>query len=66
VALSKSKKRDSASLETRVFVALLRAAERLRQDAEQLVKEYGLTGTQYAFFAARSLVACPARASAIA
>ncbi|HLB86731.1 MAG TPA: MarR family transcriptional regulator, partial [Terriglobales bacterium] len=30
-----------------VFVALLRAAERLSQDAEQLVKEYGLTGTQY-------------------
>ena len=47
MALSKGKKRDSASLETRVFVALLRAAERLSQDAEQLVKEYGLTGTQY-------------------
>jgi DNA-binding MarR family transcriptional regulator len=36
-----------ASLETRVFVALLTAADRLSQDAEQLVKEYGLTGTQY-------------------
>jgi MarR family transcriptional regulator, organic hydroperoxide resistance regulator len=47
VALSKSKKRGSASLETTVFVALLRAAERLNQDAEQLVKECGLTGTQY-------------------
>ena len=47
MALSKGKKRDPASLETRVFVALLRAAERLSQDAEQLVKEYGLTGTQY-------------------
>jgi DNA-binding MarR family transcriptional regulator len=47
VALSKGKKRGSASLETMVFVALLRAAERLSQDAEQLVKEYGLTGTQY-------------------
>jgi len=47
VALSKGKKRDPASLETRVFVALLRAAERLSQDAEQLVKEQGLTGTQY-------------------
>src|SRR5438445_3149103 len=47
VALSKGKKRDSASLETRVFVALLRAAERLSQDAEQLVKQQGLTGTQY-------------------
>ena len=47
MALSKGKKRDPASLETRVFVALLRAAERLSQDAEQLVKEQGLTGTQY-------------------
>ena len=47
MTLSKGKKRGSASLETRVFVALLRAAERLSQDAEQLVKEYGLTGTQY-------------------
>ena len=47
MALSKGKKRDSASLETRVFVALLRAAERLSQDAEQLVKQQGLTGTQY-------------------
>jgi len=47
VTLSKGKKRGSASQETMVFVALLRAAERLSQDAEQLVKEYGLTGTQY-------------------
>ena len=47
MTLSKGKKRGSASLETRVFVALLRAAERLSQDAEQLVKEQGLTGTQY-------------------
>ena len=47
MTVSKGKKRGSASLETRVFVALLRAAERLSQDAEQLVKEYGLTGTQY-------------------
>ena len=47
MTLPKGKKRGSASLETRVFVALLRAAERLSQDAEQLVKEYGLTGTQY-------------------
>jgi DNA-binding MarR family transcriptional regulator len=47
VALPKGKKRGSTSLETRVFVALLRAAERLSQDAEQLVKKYGLTGTQY-------------------
>ncbi len=47
MALPKGKKRSSVSLETRVFVALLRAAERLSQDAEQLVKEHGLTGTQY-------------------
>jgi MarR family transcriptional regulator, organic hydroperoxide resistance regulator len=47
VALSKGKKRGSAPLETRVFIALLRAAERLSQDVEQSVKEYGLTGTQY-------------------
>jgi DNA-binding MarR family transcriptional regulator len=35
------------SFETRVFVALLKAAERLTQQAEQLMKEHGLTGTQY-------------------
>jgi DNA-binding MarR family transcriptional regulator len=41
------KNRHSLSLETRVFVALLTAADRLSQDAERLVKEHGLTGTQY-------------------
>jgi DNA-binding MarR family transcriptional regulator len=30
-----------------VFVALLRAADRLGQDAERLMKQHGLTGTQY-------------------
>jgi DNA-binding MarR family transcriptional regulator len=39
--------RDLPSLEATVFVALLTAADRLSQDAENLVKEYGLTGTQY-------------------
>jgi MarR family transcriptional regulator, organic hydroperoxide resistance regulator len=43
----KHHKRDLPSLEARVFVALLTAADRLSQDAEKLVKEYGLTGTQY-------------------
>ena len=47
MALSKSKKRDSAFLESRVFVALLKAADSLSQDAERLMKEHGLTGTQY-------------------
>ena len=43
----KRHKRNLPSLEARVFVALLTAADRLSQDAENLVKEYGLTGTQY-------------------
>jgi len=40
-------KRDSVSLEAKLFVALLRAADRLSQDADLLVKAHGLTGTQY-------------------
>ena len=47
MAFSKNTKRHTASLETRVFVALLMAADRLSQDAEKLVKDHGLTGTQY-------------------
>jgi DNA-binding MarR family transcriptional regulator len=47
VAAGKNPKRNSPSLESRAFVALLTAADRLSQDAERLVKEYGLTGTQY-------------------
>ena len=35
------------SLEAKVFVALLRAADRLAQDADSLIKSHGLTGTQY-------------------
>jgi DNA-binding MarR family transcriptional regulator len=44
---AKTQNRISSSLETRVFVALLKAADHLSQEAEQLVKEHGLTGTQY-------------------
>jgi DNA-binding MarR family transcriptional regulator len=47
VPLDRRQKRNLPSLEARVFVALLTAADRLSQDAEQLVKQYGLTGTQY-------------------
>jgi DNA-binding MarR family transcriptional regulator len=47
MAPTKPRKRDLPSLEARVFVALLTAADRLSQDAEQLVKAYSLTGTQY-------------------
>jgi DNA-binding MarR family transcriptional regulator len=34
-------------LEDRLFVAILKAADSLSQEAEQLVKTAGLTGTQY-------------------
>src|SRR5256886_6963967 len=44
---AKTQNRISSSLETRFFVALLKAADQLSQEAEQLVKEHGLTGTQY-------------------
>ena len=37
----------AASLENRVFVALLQAADSLGQEAEQLLKTAGLTGAQY-------------------
>jgi DNA-binding MarR family transcriptional regulator len=40
-------KSSSAPPEARVFVALLKAADSLGQDAEQLVKSAGLTGAQY-------------------
>src|ERR1700746_3504280 len=44
---AKPQKRSYQSLEARAFVALLIAADRLTQQAEQLVKEQSLTGTQY-------------------
>src|SRR5229473_8412157 len=39
--------RRTLSLENRIFVALLEAADTLAQEAEQLVKIAGLTGAQY-------------------
>jgi DNA-binding MarR family transcriptional regulator len=39
--------RPSSSLEARNFVALLKIADTLGQEAEQLVKSAGLTGAQY-------------------
>jgi len=47
VAVSKPQKRAAPSLESRGFVALLFAADRLSQQAEQLMKRHSLTGTQY-------------------
>jgi DNA-binding MarR family transcriptional regulator len=47
MASGKSSKRELPSPEARTFVALLIAADRLGQQAEVLVREYGLTGTQY-------------------
>jgi DNA-binding MarR family transcriptional regulator len=47
VTPTKPQKRSYQSLETRAFVALLIAADRLTQQAEQLMKEHSLTGTQY-------------------
>jgi DNA-binding MarR family transcriptional regulator len=40
-------KSSATPLEVRAFVALLKAADSLGQDAEQLVKSAGLTGAQY-------------------
>lgn len=37
----------AVSLENRIFVALLQAADSLGQEAEQLLKAAGLTGVQY-------------------
>jgi DNA-binding MarR family transcriptional regulator len=37
----------AVSLENRIFIALLRAADTLGQEAEQLLKAAGLTGAQY-------------------
>ena len=39
--------RPAVSLENRVFVALLQAADSLGREAEQLLKAAGLTGAQY-------------------
>lgn len=37
----------TSRLEARVFVAILKTADSLSQEAEQLIKSAGLTGTQY-------------------
>ena len=44
---SSKSSRPAISLENRIFVSLLRAADTLSQEAEQLVKAAGLTGAQY-------------------
>jgi len=44
---SSGKPHTSPSQETRVFVALLKASDRLSQQAEQVIKQHGLTGSQY-------------------
>lgn len=43
----KNYKPFSPSPEAKLFVALIRAADRLAQDAELLIKSHGLTATQY-------------------
>src|SRR5215472_913603 len=43
----KNPQRPLPALETRAFVALVTAADRLSLGAEQLIKTHGLTGTQY-------------------
>jgi len=47
VNLRAKSSRPSISLENRIFVALLRTADTIGQEAEQLVKTAGLTGAQY-------------------
>jgi DNA-binding MarR family transcriptional regulator len=39
--------KQPASIEEQIFVAVLRTADFLGQQAEQLLKSHGLTGTQY-------------------
>lgn len=45
--LSKNYRPLSPSTEAKLFVALIRAADRLAQDADLLIKSHGLTATQY-------------------
>ena len=44
---SKDKPSPEASLEARIFIALLKVADALGQEAEQLTRAAELTGTQY-------------------
>lgn len=45
--MSPRHKSAALSLENRVFVALLKAADAVAQEAEQLLRSQGLTGAQY-------------------
>lgn len=45
--MTSSSKSSATPLEVQVFVALLKTADSLGQDAEQLLKSAGLTGAQY-------------------
>jgi DNA-binding MarR family transcriptional regulator len=47
VPAAKSNKHETRTIEARLFVTLLRLADRLAQQPELLVKQHGLTGTQY-------------------
>jgi DNA-binding MarR family transcriptional regulator len=47
MSLSSKSSHPAISLENRIFIALLQAADTLAQEAEQLVKAAGLTGAQY-------------------
>jgi DNA-binding MarR family transcriptional regulator len=47
MSLRSKSSRPAISLENRIFVSLLQAADTLAQEAEQLVKAAGLTGAQY-------------------
>jgi DNA-binding MarR family transcriptional regulator len=42
-----SRSKSTGALEARTFIALLKTADALGQDAEQLLKAAGLTGAQY-------------------
>ena len=44
---SRRSENAAVSLEASVFVALLKAADALSQEAEQVVRSHGLTGAQY-------------------
>ena len=44
---ARAKKTAALSAENQVFISLLKTADSLAQQVEQLFKEHGLTGTQY-------------------
>ena len=47
MSIARKAPRAGAALEERIFVALLKAADALSQEAEQLTRTANLTGTQY-------------------